>query len=70
MSYEDVIDEIGNLSVNELVQKYSKSELINFYKSLFGIESRCSFTKSDLAYHCWNYIADDKRTRDLCKILR
>lgn len=69
MSRDDVYNELNGLSVDELVTKYSKGQLQSFYKVLFDIQSMNSSSKIDLAYACWNFIADDKRTRDLCKDL-
>lgn len=70
MDANEVIEELENLSVEEMTSKYTKNQLKSFYKVLFGIEPRSVSNKTDLAYKCWNYIADDKRTKDLCKILR
>lgn len=62
-------NELGDSTVEEIVLKYTKRQLQSFYRILFEIESNSSTSKTDLAYACWNFIADDKRTRDLCKNL-
>lgn len=69
MNRDDVYNELNGLSIEELVAKYSKGQLQSFYKVLFDIQPMNSSSKIDLAYACWNFIADDKHTRDLCKNL-
>lgn len=69
MSLSEVYNELGDSTVEEIVSKYTKRQLQSFYRILFEIEPMNSSSKTDLAYACWNFIADDKRTRDLCKNL-
>lgn len=69
MSLSEVYNELGDSTVEEIVSKYTKRQLQSFYRILFEIEPMNSSSKIDLAYACWNFIADDKRTRDLCKNL-
>lgn len=70
MNVNDVIEELKDLGVDEMTTKYSKSQLQYFFRALYDIEPRSVYTKADLAYKCWSFIADDKRTKDLCKILK
>lgn len=67
---QEVIKELEVLSVEEMISRYTKNQLQSFFKYLYGIEPRSAYKKDDLAYKCWSFIADDKRTKDLCKILR
>lgn len=69
MSLSEVYNELGDSTVEEIVSKYTKRQLQSFYRILFEIEPNSSASKTDLAYACWNFIADDKRIRDLCKNL-
>lgn len=69
MSSNEVYNKLSDSTVEELISKYTKSQLQSFYRVLFEIEPSSSTNKTDLAYACWNFIADDKRTRDLCKNL-
>lgn len=70
MIKESIMKDIDGLSANEIASAYSKRQLQDMYKTLFSIEARNSYTKLDLAYHCREFVESDKRTRDLCKILR
>lgn len=71
MNVDKVMKELECLSIEDMTLKYTKSQLKDFYKVLFGgLEPRSSSSKTDLAYACWNFIANDKRTKDLCKNLR
>lgn len=69
MSSDEVYNELNGSTVEEIVSNYTKSQLKSFYRVLFDIEPSSSANKTDLAYACWNFISDDKRTRDLCKNL-
>lgn len=69
MSLNEVYSELNDFTIEEIVSNYTKSQLQSFYKALFEIEPSSTANKTDLAYACWNFIADDKRTRDLCKNL-
>lgn len=69
MNIDEVIKELGDLKVEDIVQNYSKDQLKSFYVDLYGIEPRGVLNKSELAYRCWNFIADEKRTKDLFKNL-
>ena len=69
MNTNDVMKELSGLSVEEMTSRYTKSRLQFFFRALYGIKPR-ECTKADLAYKCWYFIEDYKRTEDLCKILR
>ena len=60
---------LSNLSIEEMTSRYTKSQLQSFYKILFDIAPASSANKDRLAYALWNFIEDEKRTKDLCKIL-
>lgn len=69
MSIETVIA-LSNLSADEIASRYNKNQLTSFYIDLYGLEPRSTYRKIDLAYACWQFIADSERTKDLCKLLR
>lgn len=59
-----------NKSPEEIAQAYKKSILVQMYRCLFTIEPNKRDTAIDLAYRIWEFIQDEKRTADLCKLLR
>lgn len=69
MTSNEAVESIRGLSVDEIVHRHSKKDLISLYKAMFGIEPRGVYKKEDLAYKCWSFIVDAERTRDLCKLL-
>lgn len=53
-----------------LTRWLTKSQLNECYVALYGIQPKTSYNAYDLAWACWNFVQDEIRTADLCKILR
>lgn len=69
MSVEEIRKEVEGLGVEEISGKYSKSKLIELYEHLYEMEPRRCYTKMELAWHIYSFIADIRRTEDLTKML-
>ena len=52
MSSNEVYNKLSDSTVEEIVSKYTKSQLQSFYRILFEIEPSSSASKTDLAYAC------------------
>lgn len=58
------------LSPEQIAQLYKKSVLVEMYICLYTIEPNKRKTALDLAYSIRNFLNDEERTADLCKLLR
>lgn len=67
---DKITKELNGLTPDEIASKYTKSQLQFLFRTLYcGLEPRGSYNKLDLANKLWDFIADDKRTKDLFKNL-
>ena len=57
-------------SPTDIARTYSKSVIVQMYRCLYSIEPHKSKNASEIAYAVWSFLADEERTRDLCKLLR
>lgn len=69
MSKEEIFKICDNMSAEELSVNYSKAQLTAMYTCLYGIPLCGNKSKLDIAYSIWQFVADEKRTADLCKLL-
>lgn len=70
MDSDEIMKELNGLTPHEIASKYTKSQLQSLFRTLYsGLEPRGSYSKLDLANKLWDFISDDKRTRDLFKNL-
>lgn len=68
-SKESVIEKVKGISAAALAEQYSKSELSSMYQILYVIQPNPRKTKLDIAYEIRDFVENDIRTKDLCKIL-
>ena len=66
---ESVRELVRNNTPEELSSRLTANELRLCFKTLYGIEARPSINKVDLAYKCRDFVSDEIRTADLCKLL-
>ena len=57
------------LSPEQISQLYKRSVLVEMYICLYTIEPPKRNTVLDIAYSIWNFLRDEERTADLCKLL-
>lgn len=70
MDKEYAMQLCANNTPIELAHNLKKSQLEDCFKALYGIEPvGHQKTKNNLAYACWNFVADMNRTADLFKNL-
>lgn len=67
----DTVKAICNKNTPDTMASYmTKGQLVQAYELLFGIPVHKNAKSIDLAWSCWQYVQDEIRTADLCKILR
>lgn len=52
-----------------LTSLLTKAQLTECYVALYGIQPRQSYNTYDLSWACWQFVQDEIRTADLCKLL-
>lgn len=64
-----IVSPVRNMSAEELMHKYSKSELVQIWVSLYKIPCYKRRTE-DIAWDIRDWYAEEARTADLTKLLR
>lgn len=64
-----IVSPVRNMSAEELMRKYSKSELVQIWVSLYKISCYKRRTE-DIAWDIRDRYAEEARTADLTKLLR
>lgn len=59
----------ANNTMEDLERYLPKTQVVEMFRVLYGIEPRNSLSKNELLYRVREFIEDEKRTKDLTKLL-